>query len=555
MDAQQPDERNIVALPPLKVFISYAHQDKSLLKQLETHLSLMRRQGLIRDWHDRKIEAGIDWAEMIDMHLEEADIILLLISANFLASDYCYGIELKRAMQRHEAKQARVVPIVLRPVDWISAPFARLQALPSNGKAITLWKNRDEAFVDVASGLRRTIEKISEQQHFPQSDRVVPSPPWSQQMASVEQHPKQIETTRQKHSLPHQGQKPRSRVIWVSCVALVLLLVAFLFSPFSPIKPYHGQTQQPTATRMLPSPVGIFQEFSIPTEGSAPSSITSGSDGNLWFTESKVNKIGRITSQGHITEYLIPTPNSVTGQIVSGSDGNFWFYENNGDKIGRITPKGHITEFPVTAGSNLVGITSGPDGNLWFTEEGTNKIGRMTTSGVVTGEFVIPTPNSHSETITNGPDGNVWFVEDVGNKLGRITPQGSITEFPIPIPLVPHQQNYHGLTKGPDGNLWLTAGLANMVARLIPPQGDVKEYPVLLPDNYLGSVCAGPDGNLWFTDKANYIARMNPSGVFTDFFRIPTSGSRPDAITVGPDKNIWFTEYNGNKIGQITTGF
>ena len=148
-----------------RVFISYAHKDEAFRKRLDTHLSLIQRQGLIQTWHDRQIQAGTNWAEAIDTQLEEASIILLLISADFVASDYCYGIEMKRALERHEAKQALVIPIVVRPVDWTTAPFARLQALPTNGKAITSWKNRDEALTDVAAGLRKAIEEAPTRQH------------------------------------------------------------------------------------------------------------------------------------------------------------------------------------------------------------------------------------------------------------------------------------------------------------------------------------------------------------------------------------------------------
>src|SRR5712691_1471711 len=138
---------------PVEVFYSYAHEDETFRNELEKHLSLLRRQGLITAWHDRHILPGIDWAQAIDEHLERASVILLLISADFLASDYCYGIEMQRALQRHQANEARVIPILLRPVDWKDAPFARLQVLPTNAKPITAWNNQDEAFADVAADI------------------------------------------------------------------------------------------------------------------------------------------------------------------------------------------------------------------------------------------------------------------------------------------------------------------------------------------------------------------------------------------------------------------
>ncbi len=146
---------------PVEVFYSYAHEDEALRNEFEKHLSLLRRQGLIADWHDRHILPGNDWSQAIDEHLERASVILLLISADFLASDYCYGLEMQRALERHQAKEARVIPILLRPVDWNNAPFAHLQALPTGAKPITTWSNQDEAFMNVAAGIRRVIEDLS----------------------------------------------------------------------------------------------------------------------------------------------------------------------------------------------------------------------------------------------------------------------------------------------------------------------------------------------------------------------------------------------------------
>jgi hypothetical protein len=149
---------------PVTLFYSYAHEDKALCKQLETHLSSLCREGLISHWHDRRIVAGTAWKQQIDVHLESASIILLLISSDFLASNYCYSVEMQRALERYEAGEARVIPIILRPVDWENAPFAHLQSLPDNGKPVTTWVNRDAAFLNITKKLR---EVIVEQEDVP----------------------------------------------------------------------------------------------------------------------------------------------------------------------------------------------------------------------------------------------------------------------------------------------------------------------------------------------------------------------------------------------------
>lgn len=145
---------------PIEVFFSYSHRDERLRDQLERHLTILARQGIIAGWHDRKIIAGEDWGHKIDAHLETAPLILLLVSSDFVASDYCYGEEVKRAIKRHDAGEATVIPVILRPVDWSSAPFGQLQALPKDAQPVTSWSNQDEAFVNVAMGIRAAVDTI-----------------------------------------------------------------------------------------------------------------------------------------------------------------------------------------------------------------------------------------------------------------------------------------------------------------------------------------------------------------------------------------------------------
>ena len=149
--------------PTIELFYSYAHADEPMRKKLEKHLATLHQQGLIASWHDRMIGAGTEWEQHIDEHLNRAQIILLLISANFLASPYCSGIEMKRAMERHEANEARVIPVILRPVHWKDVPFAKLQMLPTDGKPIASshWHNQDEAFTNVAEGIRKVIDELN----------------------------------------------------------------------------------------------------------------------------------------------------------------------------------------------------------------------------------------------------------------------------------------------------------------------------------------------------------------------------------------------------------
>ncbi len=138
----------------LDLLISYAHADEELHDQLAKHLKPLEREGVIRPWHDRRITPGREFEGAIDEKLDEAELILLLISPDFVNSEYCWEKEMLRAMERHEAGEARVIPVILRPTDWHRTPFGKLLALPKDGKAITTWENRDQAYLDVAQGVR-----------------------------------------------------------------------------------------------------------------------------------------------------------------------------------------------------------------------------------------------------------------------------------------------------------------------------------------------------------------------------------------------------------------
>jgi hypothetical protein len=145
-----------------EVFISYSQKDRTLRDELTKHLSNLRRQGLISVWHDGDILPGSEWRQQITERLQAARIILLLISADFMASDFCYSVEMKEAMARHDRNEARVIPIILRPTDWKGAPFDKIQALPNKGKPVTRWPTHDEAFADVVKGIRRSIEDLEQ---------------------------------------------------------------------------------------------------------------------------------------------------------------------------------------------------------------------------------------------------------------------------------------------------------------------------------------------------------------------------------------------------------
>lgn len=145
----------------ISLFFSYSHVDEQLRNQLEIQLAMLKRQGAITTWHDRRIGAGQHIDSVIDERLETADIVLLLVSPDFLTSAYCYEREMTRAIERHEAGEAIVIPVILRTCEWHHAPFCKLLATPTDGRAVTQWPDRDEAFLLVTKSIRDAVGRIS----------------------------------------------------------------------------------------------------------------------------------------------------------------------------------------------------------------------------------------------------------------------------------------------------------------------------------------------------------------------------------------------------------
>lgn len=146
-------------MSPSKIFISYSHQDEQFKENLISHLSSLKRRGLINEWHDRKILPGDNWDKNIKQELLDANIILLLISSDFIASNYCYDVEITKAIERHESKEAILIPIILRPCDWKDLPFSKIQGLPKDALPLTKWENVDDAYLNIIDGIKTVLSK------------------------------------------------------------------------------------------------------------------------------------------------------------------------------------------------------------------------------------------------------------------------------------------------------------------------------------------------------------------------------------------------------------
>jgi streptogramin lyase len=299
-----------------------------------------------------------------------------------------------------------------------------------------------------------------------------------------------------------------------------------------------------------------FTEYSIGT-GTDPSYITSGADGNLWFTtgENAVGivggHIGRLTVSGMPTLFPILTANPynltvASVGIVSGPDDNVWFDAVASDGKGYIstaTTSGIIINYQFSMTYPTVGrVAVGPDGNIWTAitdlnqSEGSNKIEICTTSGSIS-EQTLPS-YSGPYGIVAGSDGNVWFTETSASAdVGRLSPTGSLTEFPP-------SSTARNIALGADGNLWFTEPGNGAIGRSTVG-GTIVEFSVPPISSAPVDLAQGPDGNVWFTEGAgNNIGFITPGGRVTEY----AAPASPYGITKGPDGNVWFTEPAAGKI-------
>ncbi len=244
---------------PAKIFCCYAHEDQALLKRLKIHLISLQRQDLITTWTDTDISPGANWEQEITKHINTARIILLLVSPDFIASDYCYSNEMAQALERDKRGDAHVIPIILRPVYWEKAPFHKLQALPKNAKPLTKWSNIDDGFLSIVEGILLAIKNLPQQ-----PSPIQPRPSAPQQPPSVSTFSVPSANQFMQRAIPPAPQQPSTNA-----------------SPLpvanqTPIQPRPSAPQQPpsVSTFSVPS-ANQFMQRAIPPAPQQPSTNVS----------------------------------------------------------------------------------------------------------------------------------------------------------------------------------------------------------------------------------------------------------------------------------------
>jgi virginiamycin B lyase len=295
---------------------------------------------------------------------------------------------------------------------------------------------------------------------------------------------------------------------------------------------------------LLTVPDAVAATLTHFSTGGATRFITTGPDGNLWFTV-QTDRVGFSTTSGAVTEYTAGiSAGAAPKGIATGPDGNLWFTEPGIDKVAKITTAGTVTEYGtgITAGSAPDHIVAGSDGNLWFTEPGGNRVARITTAGVVTEFAAGITAGSTPTGIAAGPDGNLWFTELDGGRVARITTTGTVTEFATGITAAAKP---NGITAGADGNLWFAesrTASTPLVGR-ITPAGVVTEFPLRFNAKIPIEIAAvGTDFVVTQskgTGSSGTLSRISTAGTVGDYSFQLAQQRDPLGITQGPDGNVW----------------
>ena len=289
--------------------------------------------------------------------------------------------------------------------------------------------------------------------------------------------------------------------------------------------------------RCLLSGISGYTTYPVPS-GNAAFYLTTGSDGNVWFTEGNASKVAMMNAKTHaVSEFATPTANSFPREITTGPDGNIWFTEYIGNKLGMVNITTHaITEYTVSAtrGYQPWGITVGPDHNIWFTGKGSNATGVIGVFNPTTHAFsLFPTPTNGAgpQGITVGSDGNLWFTESAAGKIGEINPTThSISEFVIPA----QQTDPSEIATGTDGNLWFAQyydGDGGPGIGSINPT--TQAFNLFTTVNIPTGITTGPDGDVWF--GGSQLGTVNLTNDAVTQFSIPAGRG----LMTGPDGNLW----------------
>ena len=286
-----------------------------------------------------------------------------------------------------------------------------------------------------------------------------------------------------------------------------------------------------------------INEWGIPTANSQASNLVADASGNIWFTETAANKIGRVNQNGVFQEFDISTSNSQPWGIAVDATGRIWFTELAGNKIGNMTSGGSLGQDNIpTTDSQPRGLALDGSGNVWFVESKGNKIGRLASSSF--SEWSIPTADSQPWALALDSSGNVWFTERAANKIGRMSTSGQFAEFGIPT----SGSGPTGIAIDTSGNVWFAEYDGNKIG-MMTPAGVFTEYNIPTSGTRPTWIAVDRAGGVWYAGSGTNSFGRVANGSVTEY-GVPTSSSTPYGITVDLNGNVWFTEQSANKIAK-----
>ena len=324
-----------------------------------------------------------------------------------------------------------------------------------------------------------------------------------------------------------------------------------------------GTADSNPATLTVSATAGQTTQVGLPA-GSAPTGMTLGPDGNIWFTNQSAGQIGVLDAITHVPTLMpLPSATSMPTGITSGPDGRMWFTEEATGKIGAITLTGGTVSEYDSQGTVPVGITTGPDGALWYTLKGSNAIGRMTPAGGAS-LFPLLTVAAGPADITLGTDGNLWFTEKSAGQVGRITPAGTVTEWVIPTPTGGVMPSPQGIAVSADGSIWIADAANNQLVKVTPPAPairggrralttDIIFVSVQLPGGSAPlELAVDTSGNIWAVGQGS-VSSVTPSGTVTNLDLPTTLAGLVADITEASDGTVYLSVPGGDIIVQFLT--
>jgi hypothetical protein len=428
----------------VEVFCCYAREDLSLLLALKNHLKPLEQEGLITLWDDININPGMEWEKEIYHHLNMAQIILLLLSSDFMNSDYCDSDTMQQAMKRYERGEALIIPIILRAVFWQQASFGKLKVLPENAMPVTSWPDRDEAFYAVTKGIREAVEKYVAKETSSRSTSPTTAIP--HQSTATPASPPILKRLNHRRSLPR--------------IVVLLLLILVLFGGGG---------------------IGIYKAIS---NGAQATPINTNTSKLVWESQASSTLQDLVGVAWSGSRFVVV---GKSGTILTSSDGFNWTSQTSHTQKDLLAVTWSDAQFVVVG--DVGTILTSPNGSTWTvrnsqTQEELEGITRYKSQLVVVGS---------NSTILTSHDGSTWHLQTLKPSQDLLAITWTGFQF-----VAVGGGSYTILTSPANGNIW-TPVSENPADRLYGIAWSGSQFVVIART---GIIYTSPNGLIWAPQKS-----------------------------------------------------